>query len=88
MASNVIFDAKYLHETEKAILVEIEGQQLWIPLSQIDASSEICDGCGMKRGEAGTIVMTAWIARQKGLAVEDDDRDYHDRNYDYPYDDH
>lgn len=46
------------HETDLAVLVETEdGEEVWIPFSQISA---------IHRGE-GLVVMTRWIARQKGL---------------------
>ena len=54
-------------ETEKAILVEIEGEEYWMPKSQIDDDSEV-----YKKGQEGTLVITRWIAEQKGLAQEID----------------
>lgn len=50
-------------QTEKAILVEIEGEEHWIPQSQIDDDSEV-----FSAGDEGTLVITEWIAEQKGLA--------------------
>lgn len=64
------FAAEFRHQTEKAVLVRIEGSDYWIPDSQIEQESEIYVGCGMERGDHGTIVMTDWIAQEKGLADE------------------
>jgi hypothetical protein len=62
---NKTFDeAIFKRASEKAVLVEIDKKEYWIPKSQIvdtdfDESSE--------PGDIGTIVMTGWIAEQKGL---------------------
>lgn len=48
-------------ETDNAVLVhdEIEGN-IWFPLSQVDSMH-------FDKNGVGTIVVTAWIAKQKGL---------------------
>lgn len=50
------------HETEKAIqvIVEATGELEWFPLSQVDEIHR--DGKGR-----GSIVVSDWIAAQKGL---------------------
>jgi hypothetical protein len=50
----------FIRETDAAVLIDTHEEQLWIPLSQV---KEMHKG---KNGE-GTIVMTAWIAKQKHL---------------------
>lgn len=49
--------------TDKAALVEYEGERVWIPLSQIADPDDL---------EAGpdevTVSVTDWIADQKGLS--------------------
>lgn len=50
--------------TDKAIFVDIEGESYWIPQSQIDDESEVYDDKDNSRGE---LVITRWIAEQKGL---------------------
>lgn len=57
-----IEDVACLRATEKAILVNVDGEELWIPLSQVDDDSEV-----YSEGDEGTLIITAWIARQKGL---------------------
>jgi hypothetical protein len=49
-------------ETDRAILVEIEGDDFWIPQSQVDDDSEV-----WRKGDEGTLVITEWIAKQKGI---------------------
>ena len=49
-------------ETDKAILCDFGDKEVWIPLSQVDDDSEI-----WKVGEEGTLVVSEWIATQKGL---------------------
>jgi len=55
-------DVECIHETDDAILVVIEGDEYWIPQSQIDDDSEV-----WKNGDEGTLVITEWIAEKKGL---------------------
>lgn len=49
--------------TDKALLCEIDGSEHWIPRSQIiEDGTEVAD-----RGDTGTLVVTRWIATEKGL---------------------
>jgi hypothetical protein len=48
--------------TDKAILVTIEGTDCWIPQTQVDDDSEV-----WKRGDEGRLVISEWIATEKGL---------------------
>lgn len=45
------------HETDKAIMVEVYGEEVWLPRSQIEDIDE----------DTGDITITAWIAKSKGL---------------------
>jgi hypothetical protein len=47
-----------LKETDAAVLIEIDGEEYWIPLSQVHS---------MHHGDTPYIMMTPWIAKQKGL---------------------
>ena len=51
-----------LRETDSAVLVidTDTGEEMWFPLSQVDSMH-------FDRNERGTIVVTDWIAKQKGL---------------------
>lgn len=51
-------------ETPKALLCEIDGDTYWIPKSQIHDDSEVYDA---GENSEGTLVITEWIATQKGL---------------------
>ena len=53
-----------IRETDKALLCRIEGKEHWIPKSQIDSHSEVVDA---KDHKEGTLAITPWIAKQKGL---------------------
>lgn len=49
--------------TEKALLVEVDGEEVWLPRSQIvEDESE-----ALEEGDTGTLAITQWIAREKGL---------------------
>ena len=56
-------DVKAEAETEKAILVEIEGDKYWVPKSQLDKNSEVNE-----KGDEGTLITTRWWAEKEGLA--------------------
>ena len=66
------FEAVFLKETEKALLVDIEGEECWVPWSQVDCEeSDFKPGCStdgdVKAGDVGELVVSGWIAEQKGL---------------------
>ena len=48
--------------TGLALLVEIDGEERWVPHSQIDDDSEV-----FKVGDKGILVLNEWWAEQKGL---------------------
>ena len=50
-------NAEIKAETTKAILIEVDEEEIWIPHSQITDRDD----------KAGTITMSAWIAKAKGL---------------------
>lgn len=53
------------HITEKALLVEDEeGEEVWVPHSQIHDNSEIWDES--KKGESGKLVISEWMAKRIG----------------------
>ena len=61
------FDCKQVtRETDKAIecILDIDGTvaRYWIPKSQIDDDSEV-----WSKGDVGELVVTMWIAKEKGL---------------------
>lgn len=62
MAKFRIEDVVVIKETEKALLVKIEDENHWIPQSQIDDDSEV-----WKLGDEGVLVISEWLAEQKGL---------------------
>lgn len=62
---SVHFDGcSVVHETDKALLVhipEIDTKPVWIQKSQIHDDSEV-----YKTGTEGELVVTDWVAEQKG----------------------
>ena len=72
----VIHDVYCKHETEKALLVTIQGEDYWLPKSQVHGAgleehpqAEVFDDLA---NSEGTIVLSQWIAGEKGLAEADD----------------
>jgi hypothetical protein len=57
------FACTFIRETDAAVLVTDEGtgEQILLPLSQVDEMHR-------DRNGRGTIVVSDWIAREKGLA--------------------
>lgn len=67
MAQVTFEDCRCIGESEKAIQVEIgegrrEAETIWIPKSQVHDDSEV-----WKKGQVGKLVVTEWIAEEKGL---------------------
>lgn len=60
----VTLEVKFLGDSPKAVLIvdKETGEELWLPLSQIHEMHRPKGGIG-----EGSIVMSEWIARQKGL---------------------
>lgn len=55
-------DARAIRATANALLVDIDGNEHWIPQSQIDDDSEVYE-----EGGEGELVVSQWIAEQKEL---------------------
>jgi hypothetical protein len=74
MADTIEVEVTVKRITEKAYLVELENlenktektEEMWIPKSQVKDTDCLAEG------DEGTMEITAWIAKQKGLVDEDD----------------
>lgn len=55
-------DVNVIRATEKAILVEVGGEEMWVPQSQIDDDSEVWE-----ERQEGTLIVSEWWAERKGL---------------------
>lgn len=66
MASNnewVYFEEVYcVRETDKALIVEIDGEEQVIPKSQISEESDV-----QELADEGTLVIPKWLAEKKEL---------------------
>lgn len=59
-----IDDVTCLKETANALLCAIDGEEVWIPKSQLSDDSEVFnDG----ENSSGRLVISEWIAKQKGM---------------------
>lgn len=56
-------DISVAKETDKAILVEIEGEEFWVPKSVIHEDSEV-----KEEGTEGILIVKRWWAENNGLA--------------------
>lgn len=65
-------DVKVMHRSAKAILISVNDIDMkgkpdeWIPFSQIAEDSEI--NRESEAGDEGTLIISKWIAEQKGWA--------------------
>ena len=48
-------------ETDKAILVQVDGENCWVPKGQVHDDSEV-----YAENHVGKLVVTAWFARKVG----------------------
>lgn len=64
MAIEIIEDTKCIKEAKsgKAILVDIHGDEHWIPNSVIHEDSEV-----YKSGTEGDLIVERWFAEKEGL---------------------
>lgn len=53
-------------ETEKAFLVQLEDDEIWVPISQVHKIVRE-GGNGPSRGHAVAIHVSEWFARKSGL---------------------
>ena len=55
-------DIVCVRATGAALLCEgLRGEQFWIPVSQLDARSDV-----QTAGDMGSLIISEWLARQKG----------------------
>ena len=57
-------EVEVIKTTEKAILVNYEGEEVWVAKSQIHDDSEIFEDCPVA---IGTLALPYWLAKEKGL---------------------
>lgn len=55
-------DVIVLEERDEALKVQIDGQEVWLPKSQIHSDSEV-----YKADTEGMLIISEWIAEQKEL---------------------
>lgn len=63
----VMFQVTVMRTTEKAMLLKFEdlNREYWIPVSQISDLGEINHRA--KMDDEGTVELSPWISKQKGL---------------------
>ncbi len=55
-------DCEATGETDLALCVEVEGEEVWIPKSLVADESEV-----QERGDEGELIIPEWFAIEKGL---------------------
>lgn len=59
-------EVEVLHRTDKAMLVEIEGKEAWIPFSVLHDDSPVHDG--LRSPDEGELIVKQWFAEERGWA--------------------
>ena len=59
---SVTFDCTYVSETDRAVLVNVEDEEIWLPKSQVDDL-----GDNNERGDELTLSIPEWLADQHGI---------------------
>jgi len=59
-------DVQVLSESPRAVLVYLGGKEYWVPKSQIHPTSDVYE-----KGQHGRIIITKWIAKERGLWGDD-----------------
>lgn len=59
-------EAQVVRHADKAMLVEHEGEEGWVPYSQIDEDSELQEDSAL--WAEGEIVIPLWLAAKNGWA--------------------
>lgn len=57
-------DVTLVHATAKAILIEMEGEEYWVPLSLVRDGSQVQQ---MSEGDVGALVVPKWFAEKEHL---------------------
>jgi hypothetical protein len=60
-------EAKYLHFTPDAVLIEVEGRQIWVSVKNGIHEDNEFDWEDAERGDSCTITIKQWLAEKEGL---------------------
>lgn len=65
MSQNEVVEVSgtYIHDTDKGLCLEVEGEEIWWPKSQVD----VRDG-RFEKDQIVTMLTPKWLAEDKGLA--------------------
>lgn len=63
-------NVEVIRDSEKAMLIAYKDEEYWIPRSQTRDESTV-----KKKGDKGKLVISAWIAGEKGLKDSESDDD-------------
>ena len=63
-----IFDAVYVHQTDSAVLLEIEGEETWVPKSALeDGGKCVKDFDRENKGDDVEVSIARWLCKDRGL---------------------
>lgn len=68
-SSGVVFErVQVKHATDKAMLCVIDGDEHWVPHSQVHDDSDVYYEDGKVIGDGGKLVVKPWWAEKNGLS--------------------
>lgn len=67
MSQYVEIDVEVLRTSDRAALMEIDGEEHWVAFSQIEDNGE-----DVAKGFIGTLYLTRWICDENGIDYNDE----------------
>lgn len=58
-------DVEVIQVTSNSLLCDVDGEEVWIPKSQLLPDSELKEGS--KIGDVGTLIIPYWLAENRGI---------------------
>jgi hypothetical protein len=71
MADVILRDARYIRHSEKAVLICWRAVDFWLPFTQVKLIPQEWTGAPESFGRVDHLVVSEWIAEQKGLLRDD-----------------
>lgn len=58
-------DVEVIQVTDNSLLCDVDGEEVWIPKSQLLPNSELKEES--KIGDVGTLIIPYWLAENRGI---------------------
>ena len=68
-----VLGATVLRTSDKALLVEVDGSETWVPKSQLKGKGDGVLTEESEQGDTGKLVLPRWLAEEKEFEGEEND---------------